>query len=390
MKTTAQGASPWEEGEIGYPNVKITVSDRRREAYALMRWLDGASTLHRVRKCRRVPTAQAVTAAYRAQDQRAHYSGLQTCGSVWACPMCAEKIAAGRRSDLIAAVEAADAMGLVVWMVTTTVQHHIGQRLADLMTAATRCGRLASQRRDVRDLRDASGIVGVIKRREETHGENGWHPHTHELVFAPPGGDVRAWAEARHAGYDAALQKHYSLRSMARSGGLDIRALNLEEARQEVAAYMGKLEKTETTRAAGELTAGAWQKNARQRTSCTSWQLLRDAASGDDQAAKLWAEYERATKGRRQLVWSPGLRGLLGLEGVELTDDELADENDQDQEDVAIILAADWPTIYADQQALSDLLEVCETSAPGLRFQAMQAYLDAREIPVQLHRPGSL
>ena len=75
---------------------------------------------------------------------------------------------------------------------------------------------------------------------------------------------------------------------------------------------------------------------------------------------------------------------------MELTDDELAEENDQDQEDVAVILAADWPTIYADHQAVSDLLEVCETSAPGLRFQAMQAYLDARGIAVQLHRPGAL
>lgn len=383
--------APWEEGEIERPPVRITVSDRRKEAYALMRWLDGASTLHRVRKCRRVPTGQTVTAAYRQAAERAHYSGLQTCGSVWACPMCAEKIAAGRRSDLIAAVEAAHAQGLVVWMVTTTVQHHAHQHLADLMTAITRCATLARNRRDVRELRAASGIVGIIKRREETHGENGWHPHTHELIFATPGAGVRAWAEARHAGYDAALQKHYALRSIAGSGGLDIRVLNLEEARQEVAAYMGKIEKTESaTAAAGELTAGAWQKNARRRTSRTSWQLLRDAADGDERAGQLWGEYERATKGRRQLVWSPGLRGLLGLDGVELTDDELAEENDQDQEDVALILAADWPTIYADQQVLSDLLEVCETSAPGLRFQAMQAYLDARDIPVKLHRPGTL
>lgn len=391
MKPAVQRTAPWDCANTVVHGVVIAVSERRREAVALMRWLDKRSSLRRVRNCRRVAVAQLVTAAYRSTAQRAHYSGLQTCGSVWSCPMCAQKIAAGRQDELTALVEAAFAQGLEVWMVTTTVQHHIGQRLTDLMTAATRCGRLASQRRDVRELRAASGIVGIVKRREETHGANGWHPHAHEVVVAAPGGDVVAWAKARHAGYDAGLAKHYGLRSIAESGGLDIRKMNLEEAREEIGSYMGKLEKTETVRgAAAELTAGPWQKNARRRTSRTSWQLLRDAAAGDEDAAELWREYEQATRGRKQLVWTPGLRGLLGLESVELTDEELAEENDSDQEDVATITAADWPLIYNDAGALCGLLEVCETSAPGLRFEAMQAYLDARGIPVKLRRPVAL
>jgi hypothetical protein len=57
------------------------------------------------------------------------------------------------------------------------------------------------------------------------------------------------------------------------------------------------------------------------------WQLLEAAVQGDESAAVLWREYEQATKGKRCVVWSKGLKELLGV-GEELSDEQIAGEGD--------------------------------------------------------------
>jgi hypothetical protein len=52
-------------------------------------------------------------------------------------------------------------------------------------------------------------------------------------------------------------------------------------------------------------------------------------------------EYDRATRGRRALVWSDGLRAELIPEVEELTDEELA-ALEVEGEVVALVPAADW------------------------------------------------
>jgi hypothetical protein len=48
------------------------------------------------------------------------YSGLQTCGSVWACPVCSAKIAERRRVEIMAAMAAHKAAGGWVNLLTLT------------------------------------------------------------------------------------------------------------------------------------------------------------------------------------------------------------------------------------------------------------------------------
>lgn len=52
------------------------------------------------------------------KHNRAHYGGLQTCSSVWACPVCAAKIAERRRQELLALINAHRASGGVVYLIT--------------------------------------------------------------------------------------------------------------------------------------------------------------------------------------------------------------------------------------------------------------------------------
>lgn len=54
------------------------------------------------------------------EHQTTHYTGLQTCGSVWACPVCASKIAERRRLEIQQAMAAHQEQGGAVNLLTLT------------------------------------------------------------------------------------------------------------------------------------------------------------------------------------------------------------------------------------------------------------------------------
>jgi hypothetical protein len=149
------------------------------------------------------------------------------------------------------------------------------------------------------------GYVGQIRALEVTHGQNGWHPHLHVLLFA-----CDPFLEASEALYSrwAALVEDSGL------GTPNRHALTLQEG-SEADKYVGKWGLAE------ELTK-AHVKQARTRGR-TPWAILADHFGGDDQAGRLFRDFARAFKGSVQLRWSNKLRALLEL-GNERTDEEIA------------------------------------------------------------------
>ena len=91
---------------------------------------------------------------------------------------------------------------------------------------------------------------------------------------------------------------------------------------------------------------------------------------GDADALDLWHEWEAASKGRRQLVWSRGLRELLAL-GVEKTDEELAEEA-AGGEDVIQLDKHAYRQIAA-AGLVPDLLEMVEADETGWRLHRLLA-----------------
>jgi integrase len=59
----------------------------------------------------------------------AGYSGLASCGSVWACPQCAAKIATRRADELSKVMRAVDEAGGSAFLLTLTMRHERGDRL---------------------------------------------------------------------------------------------------------------------------------------------------------------------------------------------------------------------------------------------------------------------
>ena len=83
---------------------------------------------HRVRQ-----KAKDVEVLKSVEHKTAFYAGLQTCGSVWACPVCAAKIAERRRAEIQAAMATHKAAGGCVNMLTLTCPHQRTDNLADLL-----------------------------------------------------------------------------------------------------------------------------------------------------------------------------------------------------------------------------------------------------------------
>lgn len=99
--------------------------DARGRRFALQGTARRLLPRERVARCLRavLPGGTRVDVLQDAEHGGAHYGGLQVCGSVHACPVCAAKIGERRRAELEGAIAAHRAIGGGVLLVTYTVAH---------------------------------------------------------------------------------------------------------------------------------------------------------------------------------------------------------------------------------------------------------------------------
>lgn len=319
-----------ETGEIG--GVERTPAQCRLERYALQSVVREILPSSRTAKCLRyVQHKRTAVDVFRSiKYQRAHFGGLQTCSSVWACPVCSAKISERRRSELQQLIAAHEAAGGVVLLVTRTVPHRRTDDLGELLAKIAQAERGYTGHRDYKTLMQSFGLVGKVRALEVTHGEaNGWHPHVHELVFlAQPVNLADLEEDLSRIWQGAALRAGLDLPS--RAHGLTV------QDGSKAAKYASKwgLE--------SELTQ--WHRKRGKVESRTPFDLLRavlsDGDAGASRAALLFAEYAEAFHGRHQLQFSRGLKQRYQLD--EWTDEELAQRQDEDAELLGSIQLNDW------------------------------------------------
>jgi hypothetical protein len=293
---------------------------RRHARYAQRGILWRESSLERIRKCGRVPVTGDGYVAVKDHAGVAHYSGLATCGSIWACPVCSPKILNTRAIEISAAAAVWDLAGNSVYMVTLTMPHDYGDELGELLPVIADGFRAVISGRAWVKLRKAAGVKGTIRSAEVTHGRNGWHPHLHVLVFTE--GDPGAEGLA-------ALGIHIRARWTRHIGKQGYRAPDAAHGvvieRCTSAAQAGAyIAKTGDGKAVGNEIARGDLKRGR-RGHRTPFEILEAfRQTGDLEDLILWRDYERATKGHQRITWSKGLRLLLAA--PERTDEEIAAE----------------------------------------------------------------
>jgi len=258
----------------------------------------------RLSHCGYVARAFDVTLERNGRTGAASFDGLKTCASVWCCPCCSPRISATRRDELNKLLSGARSQKLAVVMLTLTARHDRSMRLAPFLDALKRAKQKMRQHWAWKTTVKPA-FVGSVTATEVTHGGNGFHPHFHEIVVM-------------NCAPSEALERISALRSawLASLGAVGLsgnEAAFQVQAAQAVGQYVAKFG------AAEELTLQSAKQG--RKGSRTPWQLLSDARDGDAQAAAIWIEYALAFRGRRQLVWSPGLKARFG---VGETPDEVA------------------------------------------------------------------
>lgn len=341
-----------ETGEI-VTGRKKDPAEIRLERYVLQsasRRILKNSKVTRIDKCLRLRHKGADIRVHKSKEHNAtSYSGLQTCSSVWSCPVCAAKISERRRVELLAAMDSHKGDGGEVLLLTLTNPHHLGDNLADVLEGQKNALKYFNCSRAAKELNRITGYIGSVRALEVTHGRkravnNGWHPHYHILLFVQSGLNLAALRQRYYERWAKSCEK----------AGLKIpdfeHGVTLENG-DKAAKYATKwgLE--------SEMTKG---HTKRAKDGETPFDFLRAyvADRSDKQAAALFREFSETFKGKRQLFWSHGLKAQFEIE--ETTDEELAEQQDDIADVLGIIELDDWALVLKNE-CRGEVLEIARS-----------------------------
>jgi hypothetical protein len=296
---------------------------------------------HRVSKCHHCRTQEQ--AEVWQSDKGAYFAGVVRCGSVWACPVCANKIQEERRIEIAETMGAHYHRGGTCIMVTLTFPHYRFQSLQELIDLQSKALKKFRSAGSFRRYLDKCGYVGLIRSLELTHGQNGWHPHTHEIWFIDK--DVNPLV------FQDKIKTRWTNILLGMGIGLSKADQVYDHAAQiewdvNTADYLAKTANQENinpTRAdfeVGYRTSKKGRKSGR-----TPFQILADYADKPNtKDGNLYVEYMEVMKGKRAVFFSQGLKRRFGLD--ELTDQELADAHQEDAKKLLVLDGwNDWQII---------------------------------------------
>lgn len=295
----------------------------------------------RVQWCgqKRAPAANAVVKCSR-ESKTCYLYGVMRCGSVWVCPVCAAKIANKRRAELSTAMLISKRSDIHVAHITATIPHGFGDDLDKLSEDMSSAWSAMHAGRNRTILGHDIGKIGTIRSFEITYGANGFHPHFHALLFHDGTQSLEEIERRYKARWDYQCQR-LGLGKPSPIHGLTVQ--DGTKASDYVAKWGIESEMTQSHTKTGK------------SGSLTPWDLSRLSMEGGSDAeryAQLFRIYADATKGRRQLYWSNGLRERLGMLD-ELPDEQIAQEGATDDEIVHTFTATEFKAVnYLDLMPL--------------------------------------
>ena len=280
------------------------------------------------------------------------FSGLMHCGNVWSCPECASKITEARRNELSPAVASWIDQGHGVSLLTLTVPHLVKDSCKEITDGILKAYKTMLNRKAYKRVSKEIGERGRIRTLEVTYGSNGWHTHLHILLFTEKPIDEKILALKKE------LLSYWQSACVSSGLGLpNSHGLDLVNGSQ-AAAYISKWGLVE------EMTKGHLKKGKKQGQ-VSPFGLLELYAQGDKKAGYRFKEFVEAFKGKRQLVYTKGLKELLGLNS-DKTDQEIVDSEDLKAEVFVNIPFYYWEIITR-HNLKTECLNQCEKGLESLR-----------------------
>ena len=358
------------------PPGQSLASARRADRLDARHVLWRESSLPRLRACgRKIAPGNTAGVAVRVHGTGdgacAGFGGLEACGSPWSCPWCSAKIAAHRAAEIETVARTWQERGGWLAFVTLTMRHNAGQTLTDLWDAQAYAWNAAASGRGWQDDQRAHGTftervvqsgaragevvresrIPVVRFVEVTHGANGWHVHVHALLLLSPAAGAGEQDRRRHQlhvardlgrsmfarwksallrkGLDAPLREH---------GGLDAHPVYGDAAT--FSEYLTKHQYSGPRAVSLEMARG--DLKSAKGGNRTPFAILRSVyETGDAADLALWHLWEQGSRGRRQIAGLPAAQRFLGLDDVELTDEQIA-EQEHGGETLAHITADAW------------------------------------------------
>jgi hypothetical protein len=293
-----------------------------------------------------------------------------TCGSVWACPVCAAAVAERRAAEIRDALAKHTENGGSAGFATFTTSHARTDSLESALEAFLAAFRHLTSKPSYGRLRRRWGLLGFVRVLEVTHGQHGWHVHVHVLYFFEGPHDADAMARFEEELYplweSAAAAKGLS---MARRYGLQV-ALSYGT----VEAYLAKFGRGPRWDVSRELAKGHLKqgRSIAGRVSLAPWELLQAAHGGDTRCGALFRDYAERFRGRAQLYWSPGLRAALLPEETPANDHTLASAGEVDDLTAGTLTTPEWEAVKR-ASARAHLLKLVEGDEGG--WEAAAAFL---------------
>lgn len=341
----------------------------REARWALRRGLWRVTNIPRIANCGRALTGDYTRV--HMKEGAAYYCDVQTCASVWSCPVCAAVIRQRRALEIericLEHLAAARSIGFL----TLTFPHRQGEPLGDLLPLLTRCWDRLCQRRGYRAATAALSLLGFIRATEVTYGRwNGWHPHLHNLLMfdqAVSDDDLAALRDLISEAWADVVQKQGRKRP-----GEEVGVTLAPVTSSGVGGYLAKVQdQYGAERSIGREMQRFDAKKGRKQ-SRTPFELLEQAVQGVTPELPLWWEWEAATKGRRALAISTAVRERYE---VDESDDEALAQAAVDGDALGTVSAAGY-SLLVKARAETHFLDLAEDGG----WAAAHAFLTGLEV----------
>lgn len=309
------------------------------------------------------------------------FSGLTTCGSVWACPNCAAKVQERRRVEISKAMDYFyNEKNMKAVMVTLTFPHGLGDNLDELLSKQKEALKRLRKGAAWDRLKDNSGYEGLIRSLEVTYGQNGWHPHTHELWFVDKDADAEDMKNKIISKWLLACDQAGLIDYSKRDAEKNFKEYSVDvKDNASTSDYLAKQDDSRHWGADREI-AKASTKQGRSKGIHPFMFLTNFKDTHEAKWAKRWVEYNKAFKGKAQLFWSRKLKSKCGV--LDVSDEELAVIQEDDAVKIYDMTRAEWRKVRNNP---AKILDLCEQTSNEIVIKAVIEHLipDEPEIEVQ-------
>lgn len=310
--------------------------------------------LPRVVKCHSVRIQPTVDIKKNPDHDRAFYSGLAVCGSVWDCPVCSARILEKRREEIALAVNWAYENGFKVVMVTLTTPHYSYQTCEDLLSRFSKALTYLKTGVTWQNFKKANAWQGSIRGLETLYGANGWHNHTHELWIVSKNLDSKELKTKVLERWHRACDRLGLIPKGKKKAFMDHSVDVIDNA--SASDYLAKHDDKKNLKwgVDKELTKPLSKAS---KELLHPFQLADMNSQGIKKAGDLFAEYSKAFKGKSAVFWSRGLKQKIGI--LEKEDEELAK---QETEKIEVLISLEFHAwqVVKEEKARALLLDHAE------------------------------